>query len=79
VIIADVTDAKQIQEAAIKVGEVTGGKLDVLINNAGGVGSSVLKVPGDWSVSPLSPKPTSPNLQPGSTNPKKQKPTSTKP
>ncbi|KAK3065773.1 hypothetical protein LTR53_018052 [Teratosphaeriaceae sp. CCFEE 6253] len=35
VVAADITDAKAVQKAADDTAEVTGGKLDVLINNAG--------------------------------------------
>jgi hypothetical protein len=62
-----------MQEAANKVGEVTGGKLDVLIANAGGVGGSVMKVPGDWSVSYPLPKLAQAEYKTGSRNPKKRK------
>ena len=35
IILGEVTGAKQMEEAAKRVGEVTGEKFDVLINNVG--------------------------------------------
>ncbi|CZR68488.1 related to protoporphyrinogen oxidase [Phialocephala subalpina] len=48
IIVAEVTNSEQVEEAAAKVAEITGGKLDVLINNAGGGGPNTRKAPGDY-------------------------------
>jgi NAD(P)-dependent dehydrogenase (short-subunit alcohol dehydrogenase family) len=44
--VAEVIDNEQMNAAAAKVAAITGGKLDVLINNAGGSGPNP-KPPGD--------------------------------
>jgi NAD(P)-dependent dehydrogenase (short-subunit alcohol dehydrogenase family) len=47
IILAEVTNSEQVEKAAAKVADITGGKLDVLINNAGGGGPNSTKAPGD--------------------------------
>lgn len=47
IIVAEITNIEQIEEAAAKVGKITGGKLDVLINNAAAGGPNSEKAAGD--------------------------------
>jgi len=48
IVIGDATIPEDMDRAAEEVGKVTGGKLDVLINNVGGGGPEDAKVPGDY-------------------------------